>query len=58
MYIDIYVYINTCIYMYILIHVYICIYVYINLCIYTRHLGSLTAANWVSFEFDVFYSSC
>ena len=23
-----------------------------------RHLGSLTAANWVSFDFDVSYSSC
>jgi len=24
----------------------------------TRHLGSLTAANWVSFDFNVVYSSC
>jgi len=23
-----------------------------------RHLGSLTAANWVSFDFNVSYSSC
>jgi len=23
-----------------------------------RHLGSLTAANWVSFYFNVSYSSC
>ena len=24
----------------------------------SRHLGSLTAANWVSFDFNVSYSSC
>jgi len=24
----------------------------------SRHLGSLTAANWVSFDFNVAYSSC
>ena len=25
---------------------------------FTRHLGSLTAANWVSVDFNVSYSSC
>jgi len=24
----------------------------------SRHLGSLTGANWVSFDFNVYYSSC
>ena len=24
----------------------------------SRHLGSFTAANWVSFDFNVSYSSC
>ena len=24
----------------------------------SRHLGSFTAANWVSFDFNVAYSSC
>ena len=24
----------------------------------SRHLGSLTASNWVSFDFNVAYSSC
>jgi len=24
----------------------------------SRHLGNLTAANWVSFDFNISYSSC
>jgi len=24
----------------------------------SRYLGSFTAANWVSFDFNVYYSSC
>ena len=31
--------------------------IWIQKCMY-RHLGSLTAANWVSFDFNVSYSSC
>jgi len=33
-------------------------YRYIEIWQVSRHLGSLTAVNWVSFDFNVSYSSC
>ena len=41
------------------IYMYTYIYIYMNMCTYLyRHLGSFTAANWVSFDLNVSYSSC